>query len=133
MLVVLGDFELQVNIQSFSNPDGRCADDDRGACTAERCCEGGLCPNSCSYFFSLCLRPAGTPVSMVRAEGQGDCSANTVTTGTSELLRNGTSFTDSIFGTPNPITLNTTLVHVNYPEKHVHGYLFIVVAFSATH
>ena len=101
MSLVFGDYELLLTIHSFNNPDGRCADDD--VCDAVTCCEGGLCPNPCNYFFSLCLRPAGTPVSMVPDDGQGNCSAQT--TGV-QHHNDGASFTDSVFGTPNPITFN---------------------------
>ena len=91
----LDSYQLQVTIHSFNNPDGRCAE-----CNADTCCEGVLCPNSCHYFFSLCLRPAGTPVSMVRDDGQGNCSALTTEI---QLLSNGRSFADYFLGIPNPI------------------------------
>ena len=63
-------YELQVSIHSFDNPGRRCADRD-----CQNCCEV-QCPNSlmCDYYFSLCQRPAGTPVSYVSDQNQGNCS-----------------------------------------------------------
>ena len=63
-------YELQVSIHSFDNPGRRCADRD-----CQDCCEI-QCSNSlmCDYYFSLCQRPAGTPVSYVSDQNQGNCS-----------------------------------------------------------
>ena len=96
----LDGYELQVTVHSFSNPAGRCADI---ACTTNPCCEAVACPNSCDYYFSLCQRPLGTPVSSAHLTNQGDC--DTFNTIASRLISNGSSFTDSLFGTPNPIVL----------------------------
>ena len=106
MSLVFGDYELLLTFHSFNNHNGRCADDE--VCNAATCCEGHPCPNPCNYFFSLCLRPAGTPVSMVHDDGQGNCSA--LTTGTLQRrISDGMSFTDSVFGISNPIILSGTL------------------------
>ena len=93
-------YELQVTLHSFNNPGGMCADTQ---CGQDYCCEGRACPNACEYHFSICQRPAGTPVSDARRVYQGDCDA--FETMTSRIMENGTEFSHSIFGTPNPITL----------------------------
>ena len=58
--MVTGDYELQVTIHSFSNPEGQCAS--QACLNREECCNGQTCPNSCDYYFSLCQRPAGADV-----------------------------------------------------------------------
>ena len=99
----LDGFQLQVTIHSFSNPDGMCAEPQ---CSSTHCCETTACPNTCEYFFSLCLRPADMEVSTVRRINQGIC--DTFETISSRLINDGATFTNSIFGTPNPITLKMT-------------------------
>ena len=99
----LDGFQLQVTIHSFSNPGGMCAE--RYCSRPTRCCEGA-CPSFCEYIFSLCLRPAGTPVSTLRIENEGNC--DTFETITSRLIANGSTFTDRVFGTPNPIIFKGT-------------------------
>ena len=106
----LDSYELQVTINSFSNPGGMCA----SRICANLCCDGD-CPSSCHYYFSLCQRPAGTPVSTLRAIYQGDCER--VDTIESLSIINGSSFTDRIFGTPNPISFTGARwvsLHIEY-------------------
>ena len=99
----LDGFQLQVTLHSLSNPGGMCAE---SQCSRIQCCESRACPSFCEYFFSLCLRPAGMKVSTRRLRNQGFC--DTIETISSRRIRNGTTFTNSIFGTPNPITLKMT-------------------------
>ena len=103
----LDGYELQVTIHSFSNNNGRCAD---SQCGLNYCCERRPCPNSCEYYFSLCQRVAGTPVSTVRSVDQGNCM--TVESNPSRTISDGSTFTDRVFGTPNPIIL-TGLIWVS--------------------
>ena len=95
-MVTFGDYELLVTINSFSNPGGMCASSN----CANMCCDGD-CPSSCHYYFSLCQRPAGTPVSTLRRIGEGNCVTNN--TLVSSAINGGSSFTDNVFGVPNPI------------------------------
>ena len=104
LLPAEGNFQVQVTIHSFSNPHGMCADDACEMITG--CCEGS-CPDSCEYYFSLCLRPAGTPVSNVTNENQGGPECSAIRTG-SETVMDGASFDESVFNTTNPITFNIT-------------------------
>lgn len=97
----LDSYRLQVTLHSFSNPEGMCANN---YCGPQFCCEGSACPNSCEYYFSLCLRPAGTPVSIARKQHKGDCE--TTLTVPSRLTQGSANFTHSVFGTPNPIVLS---------------------------
>lgn len=106
VLAVCGDYELRVTIHSFRNPGGTCAN---SYCNDTRCCDYGLkpCPNPCDYYFSLCVRPAGTPVSSVRLINRGHCV--TYDTDVSPHISNGKTFTDVVFGnTPNPIKFTGT-------------------------
>ena len=104
VLLVEGNFRVQVTIHSFSNSQGMCADD---ACQRSTgCCEGS-CPDSCEYFFSLCLRPAGTPVSNVTNENQGGTECSAIITGSGTVM-DGASFEESVFNTTNPISFNIT-------------------------
>ena len=98
----LDRYELQVTVNSFSNPEGMCADD---TCLSNSgCCEGNIeCPVSCNYYFSLCLRPVDTSLSEIRDVDQGNCS--TFETEIQQVF-SGATFRDSIFGTPNPLTLS---------------------------
>lgn len=98
--MALGDYELQVAINSFSNPDGRCADRN---CGPQSCCEGRVCPNPCHYYFSVCQRPAGTPISTLRKAKQGNCE--TFNTNASSAIHSASFFADNVFGTSNPIVL----------------------------
>ena len=95
-------YQLQVTFHSFINMNGKCAE-----CQARGngdCCEGS-CPHPCQYFFSLCLRPADAPVNMLPDEDHGECSATR--TGIQEASA-GLRFSDSVFGTENPILFNGT-------------------------
>ena len=96
----LNGYQLQVTFHSFSNPEGMCAPEH---CSRAFCCKSDRCPNQCEYFFSLCQRPLGTPVSFTRWVGEGDCEE--LNTNPSRRISDGSTFTDSIFGTPNPVTL----------------------------
>ena len=90
-------YELQVYIYSFDNPGRRCPERQ-----CRNCCEI-QCPNSltCDYYFSLCQRPAGTPVSYVNDQNQGNCP----TLVTTYQVSNGSNviFTHSAFNISNPI------------------------------
>ena len=87
-------YELHVEVLSFVNPDGRCAD---VRCGSFFCCDGGCPGRQCDYYFLMCQRPAGSPVSYDRDENSGNCSA---------LMSNATRarpndmhiFSNSIFG-----------------------------------
>ena len=70
----LDGYKLQVMIESVRNPEGQCAD---SACNdGQVCCDGTRCPRGrCHYYLHYCLRPAGTPVSFLREEHQGNCRA----------------------------------------------------------
>ena len=98
--MALGRYELQVTIHSFDNPGRRCADTQ---------CPDGRCSGSlmCDYYFSLCQRPAGTPVSYVRNQNEGNCS----TLVTSHQNSNGSNviFTHSEFNVSNPIAFSGEL------------------------
>ena len=107
--MVSGFYRLQVTIHSFSNPAGMCAE---RVCSSTRCCDGG-CPASCHYFFSLCLRAAGTPVSTLRVKNGGNCSA-LATNSSINKISDDTTFTEDVFGTPNPIVLQTSMEPVSY-------------------
>ena len=68
-------YELQVIIHSYDNPERKCADSRCEDCCELQCSESPVC----DYFFSICQRPLGTPVSGLRGVNQGNCSAaNTV-------------------------------------------------------
>ena len=95
----LDRYELQVTIHSFRNPEGMCA---HTHCGPQFCCEATACPNSCDYYFSLCLRPVGKPVSFTREIYQGACA--TFDTIPSRKIRDGATFTNRLFGsTSNPV------------------------------
>lgn len=85
---------MHVDVLSFVNPDGRCADERCGFIT---CCDG-LCPaKQCNYYFLICQKTAGSPVSYERNETSGNCSAlmsNQLTARPNDLH----TFTNSIFG-----------------------------------
>ena len=99
-----GNYEVQVHIHSFTNPNGSCADMDCLGNGIQSCCERGGCPNSCNYYFSLCLRPADTPVSMLHLNNQsGDCKLISTNIG---IATYGAIFNESIFGTHNPLILS---------------------------
>ena len=98
---VLDSYQLMVTIHSFSNPGGMCADD---GCGLDICCELGSCPSTCQYYFSLCQRPSGAPVSTIRSVNQGNCVETL--TGISGQVKDGNSFTDRVFGSVNPIILS---------------------------
>lgn len=72
------------------------------------CCNGNPCPNKCEYYFSLCLREASTPVSMRFDNGEGGPGCLALETAAGRGIDNTATFTDSVFGTDNPITLNGT-------------------------
>ena len=93
-------YRLQVTIHSFSNPDGNCA---AWECSPDICCGGSACPSPCEYLFSLCLKPAGSLINNMREINPENCA--TFETLPSRLLLDGGTFTDSIFGTFNPINL----------------------------
>ena len=97
-MMALGDYELQVTIHSFDNPGRKCAD-------CKDCCDG-MCSKSlmCHYYFSLCQKPAGTPVSYVRNQNQGNCPTLVTTHQRSD--GNNVTFTHSAFKTSNPITFS---------------------------
>ena len=99
----LDSYMLMVTIHSFSNPGGMCAD---SKCDPDLCCEQGSseCPSMCDYYFSLCLRPSGAEVSTTLSVSQGNC-VETLTE-ISDRISNGTSFTDNVFGSANPIILS---------------------------
>ena len=101
----LDSYQLMVTIHSFSNPGGMCADD---TCVNTRsanfCCERSPCPSTCEYYFSLCQRPSGASISNMRSVNQGNCVETL--TGISGSISNGTNFTDSVFGSANPIVLS---------------------------
>ena len=97
----LDSYQLMVTIHSFSNPGGMCADDE---CGPDICCERGSCPSTCEYYFSLCQRPSGTEVSTIGSASQGNCVETS--TGISGSISDGASFTDSVFGSVNPIVLS---------------------------
>lgn len=99
-VVVLGGYQLEVTFHSFTNRYGLCADED-----CRFCCDGA-CPKICEYFFSLCQRPLGTPISFERNEYQGQCS-NILNTGI-EISDGGSNFTDLVFGEKNPLLFNGT-------------------------
>ena len=92
-------YELQVSIHSFDNPGRRCADK---KCLL--CCEVLCLYLTCDYYFSLCQRPAGTSVSYVPDQNQGNCS----TLVTSHQVSNGSNvtFTDSAFNISKPISFS---------------------------
>ena len=103
----LDGYRLQVTVHSFRNPNGMCAN---SYCGLNTCCDVP-CPSFCNYYFSICQRSVGTPVSAIREINQGNCTPfNTIS---SRAIGNGMSFTNSIFGTPNPIIL-TGLRWVSY-------------------
>ena len=94
-------YQLQVTFHSFDNPEGRCAD---MRCRIDQmCCNGRPCPNSCEYYFSLCLREANAPVSMEFNEGQGGCSAFEAFETEPRLIESTTTFVNTVFGVSNPI------------------------------
>ena len=97
----LDRYHLLVTIHSFSNPGGMCADDE---CGLDVCCERRSCPSTCNYYFSLCQRPSGAPVSTIRNVSQGNCVETS--TRFSDSISDGASFTDSVFGSVNPIVLS---------------------------
>ena len=97
----LDRYHLLVTIHSFSNPGGMCADD---KCGLDTCCETRSCPSTCEYYFSLCQRPPGTEVSTIDSASQGNCVETL--TGISGSISDGASFTDSVFGSVNPIVLS---------------------------
>ena len=94
----LNSYELQISIHSFNNPGRRCADRD-----CHNCCEGKSQNSStCEYYVSLCQRPAGTPVSYVNDQNQGNCS----TLATTPQRSDGSNVTfthHSVFGVSNTI------------------------------
>jgi len=100
-VLVQGKYQLQVLFHSFSNHDGKCADD---SCFRDIfCCELSVCPNTCHYYFSLCQRPAGSQVSYVRGQDHRNCLAPIITSMTSDEERNMFEFADMLFGINNPI------------------------------
>ena len=101
-----GNFEVQVTVHSFRNSEGMCVDSACQNPPSSGCCEGS-CPGICEYFFSLCLRPTGTPVSNVTNENQGGPECSATRTG-SETVMDGASFDELVFNTTNPITFNIT-------------------------
>ena len=92
-------YELQVSIHSFDNPERRCPDME-----CQDCCEQECNNSMCEYYFSLCQRPAGTPVSYVNDQNQGNCS----TLVTSHQRSDGSNviFTHLAFNVSNPITFS---------------------------
>ena len=104
VLIVTANYEVQVHIHSFTNPNGSCADIHCLDNAIQGCCESGGCPSSCHYYFSLCLRPADTPVSMLGLNNQSSVCLQLINTNIG-LATDGASFEESIYGTPNPIVL----------------------------
>ena len=111
----LDSYELQVTINSFNNPGGMCAS---STCGPELCCDGD-CPSSCHYYFSLCQRTAGTPVSTLRATYQGYCEVSD--TIVSHSISDGSTFADRVFGTPNPIIFTGALWVSSHCVHYLHG------------
>ena len=97
-VLVLCDYELQVTFYTFDNPGRRCADTN---CQA-RYCESDF-NDCCEYYFSLCLRPVGTPVSYLRNQNQGNCS--TLVTSAQENA-GSINFTSTFFNFSNPIAFS---------------------------
>jgi len=69
VLIAACDYQLNITLASFSNPEGLCAD---RTCGLEPACPD----NTCEYKISVCAdRPVQTPVSKVRLAYKGECSA----------------------------------------------------------
>ena len=129
MMMALGGYELQVTLHSFDNPGRRCADKE-----CRDCCEI-LCDNSlkCSYYFSFCQRPAGTPVSYVPDQDQGNCS----TLVTSRQSSDGSNIAFTQFNISNPITFSvaswvskTHVVYVTHSYLHIMLYCSLMMEFN---
>ncbi len=67
----LDSYQLQVQVHSVRNPQGRCP---RLGCS-NGCCEGSCPLSHCDYFLHYCQRPVGTPVSIESMKHQGNCPA----------------------------------------------------------
>ncbi len=90
----LDGYELQVTVYSFINPDD--------GSTTFLCCDSDSCNIiGCHYFFSYCLRPAGSQVSYTRRENRGNCAS--IDTTAEERFVEGRNFTDMVFNIPNPL------------------------------
>ena len=101
-VLVLCDYELQVTFYTFDNPGRRCADTncqarDQDYCESNR-------NNYCEYYFSLCLRPVGTPVSYLRNQNQGNCS--TLITSAQESVGSINFTSSAFFNFSNPIVFS---------------------------
>ena len=60
-VTVRGDYQLEILVSQYNNPDGRCA----GCGQSRGCCDGfelGICrgDEKCDNFFVFCLRPYQT-------------------------------------------------------------------------
>ena len=91
-------YELQVTVDSYSNPENYCA-----GCNVRRCCDG-VCSRGCDVYFNLCTRPYLSPTPADTTIFGGVCSSNAVKTET-DLNSNGSVFSDTFLGIPNPILL----------------------------
>ncbi len=108
------------------NPGDRCSGINSNY-QCNQCCEGACDTMGCHYFFSYCLRPAGSQVSYARTEYQGNCASINTTAG-GNPIREGRNFTNSVFDIPNPIILSgvqwvSEISKYNYCAKCIFIYL----------
>ena len=94
----INGYELQVTVDSYSNPRNLCA-----GCNTMRCCDV-VCSRGCDVYFNLCTRPYLSPTPTDTTIFGGVCSSNAVKTET-DLNSNGSVLSDTFLGIPNPILL----------------------------
>ncbi len=85
---LLDGYELQVTIYSFINPGDRCSGIN-SIYDCSQCCDNPCNTMGCHYFFSYCLRPAGSQVSYARTEYQGNCASINTTAEEDNPIREG--------------------------------------------
>ena len=95
----LNGYLLLVSIDSYRNPESRCA-----GCPGSGCCDSNCDTGRCDTFFYLCTRPSGSEVVTSNLTEQGNCLQDeTVRTGI-DPNSDGRVFSNNfVLNTPNPI------------------------------
>ena len=91
-------YELFITVNSYSNPDHRCA-----GCRPVSCCDFNCDTGFCDTIFYLCLRPYESEVTMSNQTRQGDCPPGEIISTRPDVNSDGRTFNNFLLNIPNPI------------------------------